>query len=206
MVCSSSAWGIQPRAGAAEPGNAGASESGINKTEDDETVLRVAYYNVGLQQTVMDTKSPEKAKTRCLSLALVIANAFTKHFLDILCLCELGEHGKGLQGRKNMGCETQHDLLSFIVDLVNEDLCRGASEPAAGGAPEPVVQVQLITGRHPTYAVIRRLDSKLTVEEVVIHCGLDTRSGQRLDRTMMTLNCKWMNKPIKISNCHCPRL
>ena len=70
MVCSSSAWGIQPRAGAAEPGNAGASESGNNKTEDDETVLRVAYYNVGLQQTVMDTKSPEKAKTRSLCLTL----------------------------------------------------------------------------------------------------------------------------------------
>ena len=59
-------------------------------------------------------------------------------------------------------------------------------------------------GPHPTYAAIKRHDSKLTVEEILFHCGLDTRPGQRPDRTMMTLNCRWMNQSIKILNCHCP--
>jgi len=204
MVARSSAWGRQPRAGAAEPGIAGAAEPGFNTTVDDETVLRVAYYNVGILQTAMDTKHHERAKNRLLKLSLDIADAFTKHCLDIVCLCELGEHGKGLQGSKNFKRETQYDLLTFIVDLVNDDLSRGHSERAAGGASEPVVQVQLVSGRHPTYAVFRRRDSKLTVEDVLFHEGLDMRTGNRLDRTMMTLKCKWMKKPIKISNCHCP--
>jgi len=190
MVCSSSAWGCQPRAGAAEPGNAGASESRFNKTEDDETVLRVAYYNVGLQQTAMDTKPSSRAEGCCRHLANDIAESFRKHRLHLLCLCELGEHGIGLQGCKNMGRDTQHDLLELIVDMANEDLTGGASEPAAGGASEPADQVELVAAEYPTYAAIKRHGSKLTVEEVLIHGGLDTRPGDRPDHTMMTLRCR----------------
>ena len=37
--------------------------------------------------------------------------------------------------------------------------------------------------------------AKLAVEEVLF---------RRPDRTMMTLNCRWMDEPTKITNCHCP--
>jgi len=204
MVSSSSVWGRHPRAGAAEPGIAGAAEPGFNTTVNDETVLRVAYYNVGIVQEALETKHREKAKNRLLKLSLDIAYAFTKHRLDILCVCELGEHGKGLLGDKHFECDTQYDLLALIVKMVNDECRRCHAERAAGGASEPVVQVQLMSGRHPTYAVFRRLDSKLTVDDVLFHEGLDMRTGNRLDRTMITLKCKWMKKPIKISNCHCP--
>ena len=107
------------------------------------------------------------------------------HRLHLLCLCELGENGIGLQRRKSMNCDTHHELLKLIVDMANQDWTDDA-------------------GQHPTYAAIKRHDSKLTVEEILFHCGLDTRPGQRPDRTMMTLNCRWMNQSINILNCHCP--
>ena len=71
------------------------------------------------------------------------------HRLDLLCLCELGEHEIGLQGRKNLGCRSQNDLLKLIVNMANEDL--------QGGASEPAVQVELLSGQYPTYAALRRL-------------------------------------------------
>ena len=41
---------------------------------------------------------------------------------------------------------------------------------------------------------MKRRGSKLAVEEVLFHCGLDRRPGIRPDRTMMTLNCRWMDE------------
>ena len=74
--------------------------------ENDETVVRVAFYNVGIQQAHLDTKSFKRAEKRCRALANDIAEGFRKHRLELLCLCELGEHEIGLQGRKNLSCES----------------------------------------------------------------------------------------------------
>ena len=71
-------------------------------------------------------------------------------------MCELGEHTIGLDGRKILKCRTQKDLIMLIVKMANEDLQGGASEPAA--------QVELLSGEYPTYAALRRLGSKLEVD------------------------------------------
>ena len=84
---------------------------------------------------------------KCMALAQDSADAFQKHRLDLLCLCELGEHTIGLHGRKNLSCDTQAELLQWVVRMANR-LLGGASEPA-----------ELVSGDHPTYAVIRRRGS-----------------------------------------------
>ena len=186
---SSGVWKVQRSAGAAEPG-------AFSMVQNDETLLRVAFYNVGIQQQDLNTKKPRRAVERCQLLAHDIAEAFTKHRLDLLCLCELGEHEIGLHGRKNLNCQTQEDLLVLVTCMTNEEL--------DGGAAEPAVQVQLVSGQYPTYAAMKRGRSTLEVEKILFHCGLDTRPGDRLDRTMLTLECRWMKEPIKITCCHCP--
>ena len=182
---------IWPGAGAVEPG-----ADAVTIVENDATVLRVAFYNVGLQQQELSTRKRAPAEERCRNLAHDIAEGFRKHRLDLLCLCELGEHGIGLQGVKHLECPSQDALLQLIV--------RMASADDQGGAGEPAVQVELVSGQHATYAAMKRRGSKLAVEAVLFHQGLDTRRGDRFDRTMMTLNCRWMGEPIKITCCHCP--
>ena len=184
---SSKVWGAGPHAGAAEPGE-------VTFELDDASVLRVAFYNVGIQQPELDKKFKKEADKKPRKLARDIAEAFNRHHLDLLCLCELGEHGLGLHGRRHLSCGTQAELLEWVVELANEDL-GGASEPA-----------ELVSGEHPTYAVIKRTGSRLEVEDVLLHRGLDGRATTRpdQDRMMLTLPCKWMGKPIMITIVHCP--
>ena len=94
-----------------------------------------------------------------------------------------GEHLIGLNGRKHMHCSSQEDLLKLIVHMANENVKRGASEPA--------VQIELLSGQYPAYATLKRRDSKLAVEDIEFHCSLDTRPGRPPDRTMMALICTW---------------
>ena len=77
----------------------------------------------------------------------------------------------------------------------DELLCSGS---------ESVVEVELLAGQYPTYAALKRCESKLVVEEIEFHCGLDTRQVRNPDRTMMTLTCRLMDEPIKITNCQSP--
>ena len=139
--------------------------------------------NVGILQSALDTKTSERPEKRCRTLANDIAEGLGKHRLELLCLCELGEHEIGLQSRKNLRCESQDDLLRLIVRVANEDL--------QGGAPEPAVEVELASDQHPTYAAMKRRGPKLSVEAVFFHGGLDRKPGKRPDRTMMTLHCRW---------------
>ena len=81
-------------AAAAEPGAAA-----LTVVEDDATVLRVAFYNVGMQQSALDSKKSDRAAKRCRALAHDIAEGFRMHRLDLLCLCELGEHEICLHGK-----------------------------------------------------------------------------------------------------------
>ena len=192
---SSSVWNVRNDAGAEEPGVAA-----VTVVEDDETVLRVAFYNIGLQQSALDTKKRAVAEARCQALARDIAEGFRRHRLDLLCLCEVGEHDIGLHGQKNLNCDSQEQLLELVAQMATTELRSGALEPA--------VQVELLSGQYPAYAAMQRRGSVLAVEGVMEHRGLDTRPlmpGQgRYDRTMITLNCRWMDKPIKITCCHCP--
>ena len=73
-------WDVQGNAGAAEPG-------AVILAENDETVLRVAFYNVGLKQSDLDAKNPQSAIERCERFAHDIAAAFMNHCLDLLCIC-----------------------------------------------------------------------------------------------------------------------
>ena len=68
---SSTVWDVQPGAGAAEPGAAA-----VTVVENDETVLRVAFYNVGMQQSALDSREADRAKQRCRALAHDIAEGF----------------------------------------------------------------------------------------------------------------------------------
>ena len=199
MASASSSRGDRPRAGAAEPGawdarpHAGAAEPGkVTFEDDDSSVLRVGFYNVGIQQSELDKKNAQDAKKKCMALAQDIADAFQKHSLDLLCLCELGEHTIGLHGRKNLSCDTQAELLQWVVRMANR-LLGGASEPA-----------ELVSGDHPTYAVIRRRGSGLEVKDVLFHRRLDNRRSNLPDRTMLSLPCMWMGKPITIALANCP--
>ena len=54
MASSSGAWNIQGGAGAPEPGAAA-----VTVVEDDETVLRVAFYNVGIKQQDLNSKKTQ---------------------------------------------------------------------------------------------------------------------------------------------------
>ena len=158
--------------------------------------LPVAFYNASVTQPQLDTASRMRAENTCWRLARDIAEGFRRHRLDLLCLCELGEHEIGLQGRNNLGCQSQHELLQLIVGMANEDL--------QGGAPEPAVQVELVSGQHPAYAAVTRRGSRLLVDNILFHRGLDTIPGIRVGRTMLTLNCRWMDEQVNITNCHCP--
>ena len=48
-----------------------------------------------------------------------------------------------------------------------------ANEDLQGGALEHAVQVELVSGQYPTYAAMKRRKSKLAVEELLFHCGMD---------------------------------
>ena len=85
-----------------------------------------------------------------------IAEAFTRQGLDLLSLCELGEHSIGLQVQKNFGCNIQTELMELISVRVNNEL-------EHNGVAEPVVRIELLSSQHPTYAAFKRLGSELAV-------------------------------------------
>ncbi len=69
----------------------------VIKTAGD--LFHVGFYNVGLQQPSLENKKVGKATARIQKLSDDIGNAFRNHNLDLLGLCELGEHLVGLDGK-----------------------------------------------------------------------------------------------------------
>ena len=131
-----------------------------------------------------------------------VVTAFKKHKLQLLLLCELGEHEIGLEGRMHFQCDTQLKLMEMVTAEVN-----GAFEQEDSGAPEPAApRVTLVAGEYPSYAAIKLDEDDLVVVDNCWHCGLDGRphKTQGDDRTMLTLTCEWQGKPVKITVCHCP--
>ena len=64
-----------------------------------DNALRVAFYNVGLLQDAPKSNKQERGQNLINSLVKDVATAFKKHKLQLLLLCELGEHEIGLPSR-----------------------------------------------------------------------------------------------------------
>jgi hypothetical protein len=73
-----------------------AAESPLLELLENAPRLAVGFYNVGIQYTEFGGKKWKEKQTR---LASDLVKAFVTHNLDILCLCELGEHGVGLKSK-----------------------------------------------------------------------------------------------------------
>ena len=131
-------------------------------------VATVAFYNIGLQQSALENRRKAKVD-RLRQLADDIANAFHNHRLDILGLCELGGHERGISAQMHFpDLDTQEKLMEFIVDRAN-------ALKVSAGEPDLV----LVSGDIPSYAVIRTETTKLQVEDVVRVRNLDKRPGVR---------------------------
>ena len=105
----------------------------IYQARDGET-LKLAWYNVGFQNKTMEGKL---GVGKMQSLARDIREAFSKHNLDVLCLCELGEHTIGLHTVKNWKGSNQEDILKELLVFVDQ---------IEGGHP---LHLQLISGYIP---------------------------------------------------------
>ena len=76
-----------------------------------DNALREAFYNVGLLQSALNHQNKKRAQERIDLLVKDVVTAFKKHKLQLLLLCELGEHEIGLQSRKHFQCNTQEELM-----------------------------------------------------------------------------------------------
>ena len=100
----------------------------IDFLEADECLCIPGFYNTGLQQSMLDTDKKATAEKRLRAFCKEIAAAFHNHNLDGLAMCELGTHLRGLEGRKNFGCRNQLELMTLVIERINN--------PA--GAPDEV--------------------------------------------------------------------
>ena len=106
------------------------------------------------------TKKKQRAQARIDLLVKDVATAFKKHKLQLLLLCELGEHEIGLEGRMRFQCDTQLKLMEMVTAEVN-----GVFEQEDSGASEPSApRVTLVSGLYPSYADIKLDQDDLVVE------------------------------------------
>jgi len=82
MATSSSVWNTEPRAGAAEPGITGAEESGINKTEENQTALRVASRRLSQASRRLSQASSKLSRASRRSTDLETATAGIKEAIE----------------------------------------------------------------------------------------------------------------------------
>ena len=107
-------------------------------------VATVGFYNLGLQQSALENKRKAKVEDRLRQLADDIANAFHNHCLDILGLCELGGHERGISAQMHFpDLDRQQKLMVIIVDRAN-------AIKVSAGEPDLV----LVSGDIHSYAVI----------------------------------------------------
>ena len=83
----------------------------MSQVPTGSTEFTVGFYNVGLNKNQVNKKG-WKIKERKLKEDIV--NAFEKHSLDVLCLCELGELNDGLGDQLSEGLEGW--IWSMIAD------------------------------------------------------------------------------------------
>ena len=161
---------------------------------DPADMLRVAFYNVGVHKDQMK-ESAKHYRTSFQKFCDDVEEAFEECRVHMLCLCELGEH--------EIGLDDQEGFLTRIVERVNS----GASKPAGS--------LRLVSGEHPTYAVIIRECESLRVREVRLVGGLDCgyypalvgwqgRAGPWYDRQALVLDVEWQGRSLTVVNVHCP--
>ena len=75
---------------------------------------------MGPQQPTLENKKSAKATARIQKLCDDIGNAFRNHKLDLLGLCELGEHLVGLHGKTHFGAQTQEELMKFALKTLGK--------------------------------------------------------------------------------------
>ena len=147
----------------------------------------VGFYNLGVQQSMLDPDLQKRADYRMAKIAQDIADAFQNRSLDFLGLRELGEHTVGLNGRKHFGHLTQVRLMEAVVNTAN-DLYRARQVRNGGpvGAEDPLF---LLSGDIASYALIARVGSSFNVDRIYDKGDLDRRptfQGQgRMDRHMV---------------------
>ena len=137
------------------------------------------------------------------------------HNLDLLGLCELGQHRTGLHGREHFDASDQQQLMELVVAKANAGLARrkpqkrvGAAEPdpkKAVGAQEP--DLLLLSADIPSYAVIKRATSNFQVDTIRHERDLDPRPNRqnpRPERHMVVCTGRWDQRQINIGLCHCP--
>ena len=110
--------------GAAQPTltPGGAAQPAFSALPHDASELTVAFYNVGIQLSQVGTKKWEESTEK--QLAADIVKAANEHALDILCLSELGELGKGIGTKLPEGNviawmhrEASHKIRKFSLQL-----------------------------------------------------------------------------------------
>ena len=62
-------------------------------------VLTVGFYNVGIQQTSLENRKMGIVKDRLRKLIVDIVDSFHNHRLDMMAICELGGHTRGLSAK-----------------------------------------------------------------------------------------------------------
>ena len=97
--------------------------------ESADDLFYVGFYNVGLQQSALEKSNLAKSASRLQWRCDDIGNAFRDHKLDLLGLCELGQHLKGIHGQMHFKAETQEELMELVVDRIIANKV-GSSEPA----------------------------------------------------------------------------
>ena len=103
-------------------------------------MFTIGLYNLGVQQTMLDTDTKAKADAILHAVCGDVREAFHNHQLDTMGLCELGSHGDGLEGGLHFDCQNQEQLMKLVVEMINNQV--GAQEP----------NLVLVSGDIPSYA------------------------------------------------------
>ena len=86
------------------------------KVHEADDILKVGWYNVVFQAgTMMGNMEEQKMK----ALARDVRDAFEKHHLMAICLCELGEQLIGLQRVKNWKGDGQEQIINEFLATVD---------------------------------------------------------------------------------------
>ena len=169
---------LSAQGGAAQPASSpgGAEQPIVSEVPDDAFELTVAFYNVGLQASQVNSK---KWPDREAKLANDIINAAKNHKLDILCLCELGEINVGIGGK-----------LSQSVSAWIHGLFSGSE----------VWPFEVYESGH--YATLR-LSTRITIcDYQVVNRFVGTQQGRCFQHFRVCSDkC---DVPISIVNCHAP--
>ena len=173
-------------------------------------LFTVGYYNVGMQQSMLDNRKEGKAQMRVHRLAQDIADAFKGSRLDLLGLCELGGHADGLNGGVHFGTQAQVGLMQHIVRKANYlyRVRQGCDDGLVGAGEPHIDRLVLVSGDIPSYALIAREGSCYKVDRVRDERDLDPRpdfvdQGHR-DRHMVICEGTLQGRQLNIGLCHCP--